>query len=133
MSIPVKRRIKEIIALCRKKSLTDAGRDRKICIVEKLSVTRIRTNILVNFYVATLPVFKLFISVFEQKQPMMHHLHDELKKVVRFFFACFVKMENLKGTASKLAKVDVSDKTLQKPLSTWFIGNKTKDIISKLR
>ena len=42
-------------------------------------------------------------------------------------------MENLKGTASRLAKVNVSDKTLQKPLSTWFIGNKTKDIISKLR
>ena len=64
---------------------------------------------------------------------MMHRLHDELKKVERFFFACFVKMENSKGTASKLAKVDVSDKTLQKPLSAWFIGNKTKDIISKLR
>ena len=102
--------------------------------MEKLLFTRMKTDLHINFYVSVLPVFKSFVLVFEQKEPMVHRLHDELKDVVRSFLACFMKLEKVKYISSKkLVAIDVTDQSLHKPISTWFVGNKAKDILASLR
>ena len=89
-STAVKKRFKTIQKVCHKKSLTKAGKEQKERVVEKLLFNREKTEIQLNFYVTILPLFKSFVLVFEQKEPLMHHIHDELTSVVRHFFACFL-------------------------------------------
>ena len=114
--------------------MTDAGKKRKLRIVDKLFYTREKTDIQFNFYISVLPLFKSFILVFEQKEPLVHRLHDDLKELVRSFLACFLKVEKIKSISSKrLCKLDVKDRSNQKPINAWFIGNSTNQIISKLR
>ena len=61
---------------CKKKSLTDPRHECKKHIMEKIFVTRLKNNILVNYYVAVLLVFKSFILVFKQKHSMVHFLRN---------------------------------------------------------
>ena len=55
------------------KSLTQPACEHKKRIMEKLFVTSLKTNNLVNFYLHALLVIRFFILVFRQKQPMVHH------------------------------------------------------------
>ena len=59
-----KKRLKEITRLCMKKSLTEAGRERKKRIAHKLFHKRITTNLQLYFYISALPLFKSFVLVF---------------------------------------------------------------------
>ena len=114
--------------------MTDVGKERKIRIMEKLFYTRMKTDMHINFYVSVLPIFKSFVLVFEQKEPLVHRLHDELKDVVKSFLACFMKLEHIKQISSKkLTLINVKDQQLQKPIKNWFVGNKTKQILATLR
>ncbi|XP_022111404.1 LOW QUALITY PROTEIN: uncharacterized protein LOC110990631 [Acanthaster planci] len=40
-----------------------------------------------NLYLSVLPLFKSFILIFEQKQPMCHRLHDEMVDLFKHFFS----------------------------------------------
>ena len=62
---------------------------------------RITTDLKLYFYISTLLFFKLFVLVFEQKEPMVYRPHDELKETLRSFSACFLKIEKVKSMSTK--------------------------------
>ena len=103
-------------------------------IMEKLLYTRKKTDLHLNLYPSVLPIFKSFVLIFELKEPAVHRLFDELKDVVRTFFSCFIKLENVKSLSiKKLAKLDVKDLNYQLPVCDWFTGSKTKELLKSLR
>ena len=132
-STAVKKRDKMIQKVCHKKSLTKAGKERKERIVEKLLFNRKKTEIQLNFYVTILPLFKSFVLVFEQKEPMMHRIHDELTSVVCYFFACLLKIQILADISSKrLSQLDVPKAENQLPINQWHVGTDARQILRKL-
>ena len=66
-----------ILQRLKKKNLTPAGKQRKGRIINKLFGSRQQTQLLANFTVSILPLFKSFILTFEQKEPLVHKLFDE--------------------------------------------------------
>ena len=120
----------EIIwSICQKKSLTHQGLDRKKRIVDKLFYTRIVTDLHFNLYISVLPLIKSFVLMFEQKEPMIHRLFDELKVCMRSFLASFIKVDNIAYlTAKNLSLIDATDRSLQKQFKEWNIGRKCQKI-----
>ena len=51
---------------------------------------RITTDLQLYFYISTLLFFKLFVLVFEQKEPMVYRPRDELKET-QIFLCVFFK------------------------------------------
>ena len=101
--------IRELHKKLKDKRLTDDGKNRKKRVVEKLFYLRTKTILLMGLYIDLLPLFKSFILMFEQKEPMMHRLHDEQVSLVRNFLACFIKPEYLSTLSSKeMLKLDVT-------------------------
>ena len=77
--------------------------------------------------------FKSFVLVFEQKEPMVHRIHDELTSAVRHFFACFVKIQILADISSKrLSQLDVTKAENQLPINQWHVGTDARQILRKL-
>lgn len=102
--------------------------------MEKLFYTWIKTDLHINFYTSVLPIFKSFVLVFEQKEPMVHRLHDSFKEVVQSFLCCFMQIEVIKKLSSKkLASVNVKDKEKQKPISLWYFRNIVQKTLASLR
>ena len=132
-STAVKKRVKTIQKVCHQKSQTKAGKEGKERVVEKLLFSRKKTEIQLNFYVTILPLIKSFVLVFEQKEPMMHRIHDELTSVVRYFFACFLKIQILADISSKmLSPLDVTKAENQLPINQWHIRTDARQILRKL-
>ena len=107
--------VSEIRKKCALKSLTTTGVERKKRIVNKIFHNRIVINLHAQAYVAVLPLIKSFIPVFEQKEPMIRRLFDELKSCMLSFLRCFMKTEkivNLSG--KKLMKINVKSKKRSK-------------------
>ena len=122
-----KKRLKEITRLCMKKSLTEAGRERKKRIAHELFHKRITTNLQLYFYISTLPLFKSFVLVFEQKEPMVHRLHDELKETLRSFLAFFLKIEKVKSISTKkYSKWMLKQKTTKNQWRNGLWGKQAK-------
>ena len=100
----------------------------------KLLYTRKTTDLHLNLCLGVPPIFKSFVLIFELKEPSVHRLFDELEHVVRTFFICFIKIENVKSLSSKkLAKLDVKDLNYQLPICDWFVGSKIKELLKTLR
>ena len=119
--------------MCRKKSLNKDGKERKEHVVEKLLFNRKKMEIQLNFHVTILPLFNSFVLVFEQKEPMMHHIHDELTSVAHHFFACFLKIQILVYFSSKrLSQLDVTKAENQLPINQWHVGTDARQILRKL-
>ena len=67
--------------------------------------------------------------MFQQKEPMIHCLFDELKVCMRSFLASFIKVDNIAYlTAKNLSLIDVTDRSLQKQFKEWNIGRKCQKI-----
>ena len=116
-----------------KKLLMEAGRERNKRIAHKLFHKRITAELQLYFYISTLPLFKSFVLVFEQKEPMVHRLHNELKETLRSFLACFLKIEKVKSISTKkMLQINVKERDNQKPMTQWFVGKASK-ILSTLR
>ena len=131
-STAVKKRVKTIQKVCHKKSLTIAGKEQKERVVEKLLFNRKKTEIQLNFYVTILPLFKSFVLVFEQKEPVMHRIHDELTSVVHHF-ACFLKIQIVVDISSKrLSQLDVTKAENQLPINKWYVRTDARQILRKL-
>ena len=79
-------RLKIIGILQRLKKKNPAGKQRKGRIINKLFGSRQQTQLLADFIVSILPLFKSFILTFEQKEPLVHKLFDEIVKVFSKFF-----------------------------------------------
>ena len=63
--------------------------------------TNATTHLQLYFYISALPLFKSFVLVFEQKEPMVHRFHDELKETLISFLAYFLKTEKVKSISTK--------------------------------
>ena len=126
-------RISIIQKNCAKKKLTEAGLERKKRIVEKLFYHRQVTELHLSFYTHVLPLIKAFVLVFEQKEPMVHRLFDELKSCMQTFLCCFLKVEHVTSLAAKkLKSLDVSNAKLRKQFSDWNLGRETFKLLKKV-
>ena len=128
-----KRRITEIQEACSKKwrSLTSDGKERKKRILEKLFYTENVTRLHMKMYMDILPMFKSAILVLEQKEPLVHRLHEEQEGILKSFLACFIKHEVLADiTAKKLKKLDVKAEANHLPESQIFLGKKSTRALS---
>ena len=126
-------RIGAIQKLCANKKLTTKGLDRKKRIVERLFYKRLVTDLHLNFYTHLLPLIKSFVLIFEQKEPMVHRMFDELKSCMQSFLCCFIKVENVTSlTAKKLIKLDVTNIALHKPFAEWNLGRKCFKLLKKV-
>jgi hypothetical protein len=75
-----------------------------------------------NLYLAILPLFKSFILIFEQKQPMCHRIDDEMMDLFKHFLCLFLIHEVMKDKTSKQLKtMDVKNVQLHLPVSAFFI------------
>ena len=128
-----KSRVTAIQKTCTKKKLTEAGKERKGRIVDRLFYQRHTTELHLNLYTYILPLIKSFVLIFEQKEPMVHRYHDEVRECMRSFLCCFIKVESIKHLNSKeLIKFDVTNTEHHKKFSDWNIGRKTFKVLKKM-
>ncbi|GBN78213.1 hypothetical protein AVEN_45094-1, partial [Araneus ventricosus] len=92
-----KARIKEIHQYLSEKKMTPEGISRKERIVQKLFKERMRTQLVLHFYTAVLPLLKKYVCLFQTKEPLIHKLYDEQEQLFLDFLSCFLKHEVLKG------------------------------------
>ena len=88
--------------------------EQKKRIAHKLFHKRLTTDLQLYFYISALPLFKSFVLVFEQKKPMVHRFHDELKETQ--IFPC-VFLENWKSKIhlyKKMLQINVKEKGRKK-------------------
>ena len=123
------RAIQETLAL---KNMTDAGKDRKKRMWTKLFYEKDKLCLYSNMFLAVLPLFKSLVYVLEQKQSQIHKLYDMMTENMRFFFACFMKFEELdKVQSDKLNSINVSDLVRKKKY--LFVGKCNDKLIKKLK
>ena len=122
-----------IIQQLKKKNLTDQGKRRKQRIIEKLFFKRKATLFCMNLYVTVLPMFKSFVLIFEQKEPMMHHLHDDMIELFRNFLACCIKHEAIAAqglSPNKLKSLKVEKNMLK--LSQIYVGREAEAVLLQM-
>ena len=125
--------IKEIQSKLRVKKLTEDGKKRKQRIVEKIFYQKSKTSLFMGLYLDLLPLFKSFVLMFEQKEPMMHRLHDEQIDLVKTFLACFIKPECLKSLSAKqLADLDVTQSHIHLNVRLMYVGSKAEKTLKTL-
>ncbi|KAK3772724.1 hypothetical protein RRG08_013417 [Elysia crispata] len=100
-----------ILTRMKTKNLTIAGKARKQRIIEKLFFKRKHVFFLTSVVTATLPLFKSFTLIFEQKVTLVHKLHDKMLETLRAFLASFLKLESLSD--KKLLSINPEDKSHQ--------------------
>ncbi|KAJ8300689.1 hypothetical protein KUTeg_022208 [Tegillarca granosa] len=123
-----KERIKTIQHDLSKKKMTDDGKKRKESVCLKIFKHRRYTKLISNLYISVLPLFKKYVMLFEMKEPAIHTLYEEQKKLMSEFLACFIKVEFLKNlTGKELKNLDVS-KHHVKPLDI-FMGSAVLNIL----
>ena len=118
---------------CKNKKLTKAGLERKERIVAALFYNRLVMDLHCNLYIHVRPLIKSFVLIFQQKEPMVHRLFDELKSCMQSFLGCFIKIENITSlTAKQLSKVKVADTSLHKPFKYWSIDRRCLKLMKKV-
>ena len=133
LSINAKKVIRKMVEKRKLKSLTKAGRERKERIVESLFHFRQETLLHVNLYLEILPIFKSFILIFEQREPLVHRIYDEQVDLVKTLLACFIKPEFIKDiTGRKLKGLDLKDKNMQRKLNEIYVGTKAEEILLRI-
>ena len=94
-----------------------------------------KTLLQLHFYVATLPVLKEYVLLFQSKDPLVHKLHDSQEKIFREFLSCYVKPQSLLDamgnslSGPQLVKVDLKNGDCL--LSSPYIGE-GQTIVEKL-
>ena len=128
-----KSRVAAIQKACCSKSLTEAGKERKGRIVDKVFYQRLTAELHLHLYTYILPLIKSFVLVFEQKEPLVHRFHDEVLECMRTFLCCFIKVELIKGLSCKeLMTFDVMKVDNHKQFSDWNLGRKTFQVLKKI-
>lgn len=134
VSAEAKQRIRELQAGLSVKNLTEDGRKRKNRIIEKIFHLRNQTKMTMHFYVATLPLLKEYVCLFENKEPMIHKLHEKQFQLFLDFLSCFIKSEELTNKNIKdVLQMDVHARGLQLPSREIFIGAGATAVVSGLR
>lgn len=126
--------VKDIQRKLSMKKMTDDGEKRKKRIIEKLFYYRKKTILIINFYIAALPLLKRYILLFQTREPMIHKIYDEQKQLFLDFLSCFVAQQNLQiKTTKMLLEIDLCNKELHLPLRKMFLGTGTENVISNLQ
>lgn len=104
-----KKSVDEIQQTIRKKwsAYTKDGKDRKLHLVDKVSVTREETLLTFQAYKEVLPALKEYMLFFQKREPVVHYLHEKQEELLNSFFSFFVKPEVLVN-CSDLTSVDLA-------------------------
>ena len=108
-------RIKAIWEQLNKKAstLTEDGKNRKKRIVQKVLIKARKTKIIMSFYQAALLMLKEMVMIFQKKVPLIHHLYDEMERLIREFCGCFFKPEmRNKCTLDKLKSTSLEEQDI---------------------
>lgn len=116
-----------ILMKLKKKKLTPAGKERKRRILKKLILQSQETMALANVIAAILPLFKSFILTFEQREPMVHRLFDEIVQVFKNFLTCYLTHEYV-NSCSDISKVCTSSENVL-PLKRIFLGEGAQAVL----
>lgn len=125
--------IRNINSKLSEKNMTQAGRDRKNRINEKLFEDILTTKLICNLFVSVLPLLKEYVKVFQSGTPLIHKLHDKQFELIKSFLACFIKPDVFASngnSAKQILKLNVEDKSNHLPNSTIFAGERVKGLIS---
>ncbi|KAK7467850.1 hypothetical protein BaRGS_00036921 [Batillaria attramentaria] len=106
VSVESKKRIAEMHQELRHKKMTKEGCDRKM---------------ILDLYVAVLPLLEAYTVLLESKEPLIHKLLDQQEKLIREFLVCFLMPEAFNDLSiKKICELDLA-KNLQ-PKSDFFLG-----------
>ncbi|GBO16601.1 hypothetical protein AVEN_5364-1, partial [Araneus ventricosus] len=86
------------------KNMTQAGKDRKSRIAEKLFENSLTTKLITNLLVSVLPLLQEYVKLFESGTPLIHKLHDKQFELIKSFLACFMKPEVLASLGDSTKK-----------------------------
>ena len=111
---------------------TDAGKQRKTRMVNKLVLNHRHVSFLTSIYDSMLPLFKSHVMLFQREKPLIHRIYHEQIDVVRTFLSYFVKPEVLVKckNAKQLVAIDLSGDNIL-PTNLIFIGQKAKSIVKE--
>ncbi|RUS83267.1 hypothetical protein EGW08_008990, partial [Elysia chlorotica] len=121
------KRILSILQRLKVKGLTQAGKERKKRLACRIIKQKEDSSLLANILVSILPLFKSFILTFEQKEPMVHRLFDELKLVLKTFLTCYLPHEYV-NSFSKLTDINPRHPNIH-PLKRIFVGEHAKQFL----
>ncbi|GBN50602.1 hypothetical protein AVEN_5061-1 [Araneus ventricosus] len=115
------------------KNMTQAGKDRKSRIAEKLFENSLTTKLITNLLVSVLPLLQEYVKLFESGTPLIHKLHDKQFELIKSFLGCFMKPEvlaSLGDSTKKMMGLDIKKKCYHLPISSVFVGVKAKELIA---
>ncbi|KAM9323145.1 cullin-3-B-like [Pholidichthys leucotaenia] len=127
------KQVKSMWSELSQKSLTEDGMRRKMRIVEKVIIQEKKTSLIMNFFIAVLPLLKEYVCLFQSSKPLIHVLHGQQEQVFKNFLACFVKSECVVDKcASQLKAFNLdSDEGQFLNIQDMFIGRKAKSIMKE--
>ena len=112
-----------------RKKMTPDGCARKKNITEKLFHLKLTTDMILDLYLAVLPLLKQYVVFFERAEPSIHLLLDEQERLLRNFFACFIAPEALQDiSVHRLLRLKLERYFL--PRSVMFLGAATEQHLS---
>ena len=100
--------------------------------MNKLVLNHRYVSLLKSIYDSVLPLFKSYVMLFQQEQPLIHKIYYEQIDVVRTFLSYFLKPEVLAKckNVKQLVAIDLSGDNIL-PTNLIFIGQKAKSIVKK--
>ena len=113
------------------KSVT--SNERKERILDSLFHNRRETLVKINLFRGLLDVFQGFVKQFQSEKPLIHTLHTRMTEVATELLGMFMKPEKIPDSITKLMKLDVTDRTLQKPDRGIGVGKYAYTELNKAR
>ena len=107
-------------------SFTKEGKDRKARLADKFFKIRIETLSILHMFVSVLPSLKKYVLFFQQKEPVMHLLHEKQHELFHDFCSSFLTPECLQ---KRPHEVDIEDEANQKPVRAMFVPQKAADLL----
>ena len=115
-----------------KKSFTKDGKARKERIIDKLIFHRKKTQLFMNFYIASLPTMKSYVMLFETKEPLVHKLLDKQEELFRELLGFFMKPQFFQDKSGKaLQQLDLENKDTCLSKGDLFYGHTNEILIEK--
>ena len=112
------------------KKLTEDGNARKKRVVERLFYKSKKTKLIMNFVIASMPMLKEYVCLFEMRAPLIHQLHEKQFTLFKGFLACFMKAETIQDLKPRHDPSMIDDSSCRVPKRDIFIGTAAKTIVS---
>ena len=112
------------------KIMTEDGKTRKKRIIERLFYKSKKTKLIMNFIIASMPMLKEYVCLFEMKSPLIHLLHEKQFTLFKGFLSCFMKAEKIKDLKPHHDSSIIDDSSSRVAKRDIFIGSTAKGIVS---